>query len=470
MIVGLDPTGIAREATAGIPGGQPENGAGPEALEPATPPVRFVPLGDYVASPKGSPEALLGGEDDVLLPAAGLLMVYGDAGAGKTTLDVDAVAHLASGSDWLGIPVARPVKIALIQNEGPAEPWRRKLESKLASWAGPPWRDNVLVLDEPHGGFDFRLPEHREAVRQLRAQGVELVFADPTKWIGVEGGGTPNEVRDFVALLKECGLHSGDPDRALAFWLAHHENKAGEISGAWRADPDTVAHVESDGGRRTKVTWDKCRWSSSRHGQLSLLAWAEGDGYEVMELAGAESLSDGEVDEQVLAFLEAEAAEGRTPATSHVRKAVSVRSEKVDEALERLLERGEASDLDAKGRPHSGRPRTPRYWKLGQDAGSQVVPLPGTTSDDRQLKSRSGEEAPREVVPSSRLKGGTTSTGRLRRDHPEAMDRGRSRNGSAGPCPSCGWPLESDGSCPYCVELAGAHAGAGAGAGAEADS
>jgi phytoene dehydrogenase-like protein len=41
---------------------------------------------------------------------------------------------------------------------------------------------------------------------------------------------------------------------------------------------------------------------------------------------------------------------------------------------------------------------------------------------------------------------------------------------STRPCPSCGWPLESDGSCLYCDELAGARAAAGAGDGAGADS
>src|SRR5690242_17122145 len=84
----------------------------------------------------------------------------------------------------------------------------------------------------------FKIPEHREAIRELRRQGVELVIADPTKWLGFEGGGTPDEVREFVRLLRECGLHGSNPETSLAFWLSHHENVRGEVSGAWRADPD----------------------------------------------------------------------------------------------------------------------------------------------------------------------------------------------------------------------------------------
>jgi hypothetical protein len=162
-----------------------------------------------------------------------------------------------------------------------------------------------------------------------------------------------------------------------------------------------------------------------------------------MEIAGREGLSDAEVEEQVVAFL-TDQPKGRAPATSHVREAVSTRSKKVDEALERLKERGEVVDFDAKGRPHSGRPRTSRYWLLSTDAASGVVPLPGTTWDDRDSGSRDGEEAPHEVVRSSRLKGGTTSVGRLRRDDseegptPSEGEQARweglaaERNGSAG--------------------------------------
>lgn len=393
------------------------NGVAPPEAE--APVVRFVPLGDYVANPKGSPEALLGEGDDVEIPVGGLLMAYGDAGAGKTTLNVDAVAHMASGTDWLGISIQRPVKIALIQNEGPAEPWRRKLERKLAAWEGPDWSPNVLVLDEPHGGFDFRIPEHREALRELRRQGVELVIADPTKWLGMEGGGTPSEVRDFVALLKECGLHAGDPERAMAFWLAHHENVAGEISGAWRADPDTVVHVEPDGKGRTKLTWTKCRWSSGRHGQLMILAHTEHEGFEVVDIPGPRQQVDAdELDRLVLTYL---LDQPEKVATSTVRDAIEARGKDVDEALERLKNRGQADDFERDGRPHLGRPRTARYWKASPGAGLEVVRTSGTTSDDRDFGPITGDEVVRVVPPIERDDLRTTTDGTTSRlDEPLA--------------------------------------------------
>ena len=44
-----------------------------------------------------------------LIPEGGDVMVYGDGGAGKTTLCLDLACHLAAGDDWLGIPVAAAV-------------------------------------------------------------------------------------------------------------------------------------------------------------------------------------------------------------------------------------------------------------------------------------------------------------------------------------------------------------------------
>ena len=46
-------------------------------------------------------------------------MVYGDGGAGKTTLCLDLACHLAGGDEWLGIDVAAPLSVLLIENEGP---------------------------------------------------------------------------------------------------------------------------------------------------------------------------------------------------------------------------------------------------------------------------------------------------------------------------------------------------------------
>lgn len=60
-------------------------------------------------------------------------MVYGSDGAGKSTLTIDAIAHLGAGVDWLGIAVPRPVRFCVIENEGPPSLFQDKIARKLAS-------------------------------------------------------------------------------------------------------------------------------------------------------------------------------------------------------------------------------------------------------------------------------------------------------------------------------------------------
>jgi hypothetical protein len=381
--------------------------------------VRFVGLPTYVATPKGSGEALIGDADafEVILPAGGLLKFYGAQGTSKTTLAVDLVAHLASGTDWHDKTIARPVRVALIENEGPAEQLRQKLARKVASWTGSPWTDNVVVLDHPHGGFDFRRDEHRESLRRLRQDGLDVVVADPTKWLGIEGGGTPDEIRAFVALLRDCGLHSGDPDAALAFVLLHHENKAGEVSGAWGADPDTLVHVELDGRERTKLTWEKCRWSLAHHGRVEIYRWAtDTAGFEPIDLPDSPQTSDDDLDRMVLGWLVEHP--GKHPTTA-VRAAMSVRAERTDQALERLKNRGDCLDLDKQSSPHDGRPRTPRYWIARNYPDAEVVPTRRTTTDDHPSE---GPEAVRSrpvVPPIRRDDSGTGRPTDNGENHPE---------------------------------------------------
>jgi hypothetical protein len=87
-------------------------------------------LDGFIGVDEPGAEALLGDEDGALIPAGGDVMVYGDGGAGKTTLAVDLAFHWAAGDDWLGIPVPRPVSVLLIENEGPRALLRKKLRRK----------------------------------------------------------------------------------------------------------------------------------------------------------------------------------------------------------------------------------------------------------------------------------------------------------------------------------------------------
>jgi hypothetical protein len=290
------------------------------------PPFRFVPFREFTKHPFPDAEPLLGKRGAIYLARGSLLIVYGGDGAAKSTWTIDAIAHLASGRDWLGIPVPRPVRCLLIENEGPGALTRFKLEAKAASWDGPDFTDNLDVFTEPWGAFTFA----DEVARKLLTdycdeRSIDVVMANPTLELGVAGSGRPEETSEFVGWLKECGL-----DDRRAFWLLHHLNKAGQISGDWGRHPDTKVLLQRDGNRqRTKLDWQKTRWATLDPEQKAvMLDWiVETEGYEVKPLdTGA---SDELLVERLVAYLRDHPA----TATKHVCKAVEGSDSRLTELL-----------------------------------------------------------------------------------------------------------------------------------------
>lgn len=241
--------------------------------------LRLVPLAEFAAEVEPSAEVLLGSDDDAVFAAGGRAMTHGVGGDGKTTLSIDGVAHLAAGVSWLGLPVARPLRVVLIENEGPRAPFRRKLQRKIDTWAGPPFWPNVRVLDEPWAEFTFADERMRGALAAACDEfAADMLVVGPLVSLGVVGGGTPEEVSRFERLLRTFGAEVA---RMPFVWLIHHDNKAGDVSGAWERMPDTLMHVRLEGRGQTGVHWRKARWSSALHGERWTLRWLENsEGFE----------------------------------------------------------------------------------------------------------------------------------------------------------------------------------------------
>jgi hypothetical protein len=266
---------LAREwGTAEAEGARPEG-------EARTPALRAAPAEEFAAVVEASAEPLLGDSRTTVLAAGGMLVAYGDGGAGKTTLALDAALHLATGRAWLGLPVPRPARVLWVENEGPRGMFRQKVRDKLAAWDGPAVDGRLVVLEEPWALFTFAADQHRaEFVDLVREHDAELVVAGPVQRLGVEGGGTPAEVAAFVNLLEHV---RAELDRPLAYWLVHHENKAGDVSGAWEGVSDTTAHVQARGNGHTALRWQKVRWGSDLHGKTWALNWRPGEAFELDE-------------------------------------------------------------------------------------------------------------------------------------------------------------------------------------------
>lgn len=252
-----------------------------EVFPTVAPAIRVVSLPEFVTTVDDVTEPLIGTPDETLLPANGLLLMYGDGGAGKTTLSIDALAHLAAGQDWLGIPVPAQLRVLLIENEGPRGPFRQRLAQKIAAWASEPFEHHVSVLEEPWSLFTLTEPGYRAALgSEIERTQTDVVIVGPLASLGAKGTGTPDEINEFSVLVNDLRAHAGRP---FALWIVHHENKAGDVSGAWERYPDTLVHVSAQGNGRTRVHWRKVRWSSELHNTSVELTWTAGSGFDVEE-------------------------------------------------------------------------------------------------------------------------------------------------------------------------------------------
>jgi hypothetical protein len=294
--------------------------------------LKIVTLDDFVAIEEPGARALVGTPDAVLIPEGGDVMFYGDGGAGKSTLGIDLAFHLAAGDEWLGMPVAGTSRALLIENEGPRPLFRAKLKRKRDAWQGSPLGERVHVYEEPWTRFSFQDLAQREALAAaINELEVDVVIVGPVTRVGMNEAGTLQEVRDFMLLIAECRHLASRP---ITVVLIHHENKAGQVSGAFEASGDTLFHVQGQGHGRTRLYVKKARWASEYHATALQLVWVEGEGFRVDDTPET-------TDEDIAAGILA--ATRKTPGASwnSIDDAVQGKAERKRELRDRLLEDGQ---------------------------------------------------------------------------------------------------------------------------------
>lgn len=260
--------------------------------------IKVVPVAEFASVQEEGARPLAGEPGDVLVPVGGIVLFYGDGGAGKTTLTIDCGCHLAAGQDWLGIPISEPVRVLVIENEGPRALFRDKLRRKLAGWQGQPFADRIQVLEEPWASLSFAEEGDRAALADVIREGeLDVVIVGPVTAAGMLAAGTIQEVREFAHLVGLVRTLSG---RSVTFILIHHEGKSGSVSGAWEGVGDTLLHVSLQGHGKTRVHVQKARWASSYHGTTLQLGWADGDGFEREDKP---EVDDKQIAEAILAYI-----------------------------------------------------------------------------------------------------------------------------------------------------------------------
>lgn len=226
------------------------------------------------------PVPLLGTPELAVLAAGGLGLLAGRPGTGKTTLVLDLVCHLAAGRAWPPAsdergptpwPCPRPLRIALVENEGPVEMFRSKLKDKLERFPDDlrNAKGKIVVSNFRWGSFSFADPEvATAAARELDEEAIDLVVGDPLASLGPEGVGSPAETRDFLSALRPLGLGT---TRAFLFLhhfrerVERHEDELRKLSGAWGGHLDTLLALASTGhADQAQLTYSKIRWARER--------------------------------------------------------------------------------------------------------------------------------------------------------------------------------------------------------------
>lgn len=271
------------------------------------------------------PEPFWGSDDTIIIPAGGLALVTGRPGVGKTTWVLDLACHLAAGLPYPNpsddqappaYPVSRPLRVALIENEGPLEMFRDKLSRKLERWphsiqdAGgylgiQVWR---------WGAFSFADPDaFAKTQRELDELAIDLVIGDPLSMLGMEGVGSPEDTRKFVQIIRRLGL-----GHTRAFLFLHHfrervernEDELARISGAWGGHLDTLITLSPMGKEdQARLAFPKLRWGRGPAPKPIILGRVYATAsYETIATEGDLTL----LEPLIVEYLEAERAAGNT--------------------------------------------------------------------------------------------------------------------------------------------------------------
>jgi hypothetical protein len=238
----------------------------------------------FIADRSPLPAALIGNDEDVLLPTAGLMLEFAKGGRGKTTLTIELAFHAASAIEWLGFPIQRPLRVLFIENEGPRESFRAKLERKRRTWPHQ-LRGALFIQSMAWGALSLAQPTHLDQLRRfIEAERIDLVIGDPLDSLGLAGVGSPENTRDFMGLLARVGLFTD-----VAFVLLAHPRKEltsdelDEIAGAWGGRPDTMLRLARQPANRARLSFPKFRWSRrSEHPALILSFDAQTDTFAVV--------------------------------------------------------------------------------------------------------------------------------------------------------------------------------------------
>jgi hypothetical protein len=308
---------------------------------------------EFVATKTDVPAVLLGTMEKPLLTESGFGIPYALGGQGKTTLTIDCGVHLASGVNWLGFEVAAPRRVLFIENEGPQEMFRQKLERRLSKWPFKIPEGHLRIHIASWGALSLKDPDTVTRLHdEIDTYGTQVIIGDPLDSLGLDGVGSPEDTRKFMELLATVRGSSH-----VAFWLPHHSltHDPDTIAGAWHGRPDSIIGITKLVGNRAQMKFTKARWSQVGDYPTLILEFNPDDeSFDVVK--EVEQHEDRNLRAEIDAFFEANAWKTATEMSA----AIGSRRPDIEQLLEANPDRYEMRTGDAA--EDVGRHRNAKIW------------------------------------------------------------------------------------------------------------
>jgi len=205
---------------------------------------RFTPIMPDAFLRRTPPKWLVKG----VVPQAGLAVIYGASGSGKTFFTFDLCASIVRGAPWRGMPVVEGRGVYVVA-EG-AGGFRNRLEAYCQSHDVDPSAFGMGVIADAPNLMDKA--QVKELLDALKAFG-PLSFVVVDTYARAMVGGNENDSKDAGLVIAHCGrIHKATGALVI---LVHHSGKepgsGARGSSALRAAADL--EIEVTGGAKTRA-------------------------------------------------------------------------------------------------------------------------------------------------------------------------------------------------------------------------
>jgi hypothetical protein len=219
------------------------------------------------------------------VPEAGVTMVFGESGAGKTFITLDMACRIATGLDWHGRRAKKGVVVYLC-GEG-----NFGFRQRVAAWAKLHGRGDLDTLLVSNKALDLDGPNAAaqilSAVRELTNGDVEAVFVDT---VNNHMAGDENSARDVRNMFGACNVVASALNATVV--LNHHTGHGIDTKGrargssAWKASLDASILIAKGDDGTIEVSCTKMKDAeppAAFVGRLDSVAlgWVDEDGEEV---------------------------------------------------------------------------------------------------------------------------------------------------------------------------------------------